>query len=45
MFPCVLFVNTQKAEIANIQQEIKENRVDMCVTSAKRSIVGVLILP
>ena len=45
IFPCVLFVNTQKAEIANMQQDIKENKVDTCVTNVKRSIVGVFMLP
>ena len=45
MFPCVLFVKTQKAEMANIEQESRENTVAICVTSAKRSIVGVFILP
>ena len=45
MFPCVLFVNTQKAAIAKMEEESKENKVAICVTSVKRSIVGVFILP
>lgn len=45
IFPCVLFVNTQKAGMANTEQESNENKVDTCVTSVNRSMVGVFMLP
>ena len=45
IFPCVLSVNTKYAEIANVQQDTNEITVEICVTFANRSNVGVLKLP
>lgn len=45
MFPWVLSVKTRYAETASVEQATSEMTVEMCVTVAKRSRVGVLKLP
>ena len=45
IFPCVLSVKTTYAEIANVQQATNEMTVEICVTFANLSKVGVLKLP
>ena len=45
MFPCVLSVKTTYADTASVMQAMREMKVDMCVTFAKRSMVGVRRLP
>lgn len=45
MFPCVLSVKTRYPEIASVQHATSDIAVEMCVTRAKRSSVGVRRLP
>lgn len=45
MFPCVLSVKTRYPEIASVQHATSDTAVEMCVTFAKRSSVGVRMLP
>ena len=45
MLPCVLSVKTRYADTASVMQATSEIRVEMCVTLAKRSRVGVRRLP
>lgn len=45
IFPWVLFVNTRNAEIASVQHATSDMAVDICVTFANRSSVGVRRLP
>jgi hypothetical protein len=45
IFPSVLSVNTTYAETANVVQATSEINVDMCVTLANLSKVGVRKLP
>ena len=45
MFPWVLSVNTTKADIAKVEQATNEINVDICVTLANLSSVGVRRLP
>jgi len=45
MLPCVLSVNTRKAEIASVQHATSDSAVEMWVTVANRSNVGVFRLP
>lgn len=40
MFPWVLLVKFQNAGMARVQQATSEMTVEICVTRAKRSIVG-----
>lgn len=45
IFPCVLSVKITNAEIANVEQATSDSAVDIWVTLAKRSNVGVFKLP
>jgi hypothetical protein len=45
IFPCVLSVKIENAEIASVEHASSDIIVEICVTWAKRSSVGVLRLP
>jgi hypothetical protein len=45
ILPCVLFVKTRNADIPSNKQAIMDTNVEICVTVAKRSSVGVFKLP
>jgi len=45
IFPCVLSVKTTYPEIARVQHAASDSSVEMCVTIANRSSVGVRRLP
>ena len=45
ILPCVLSVKTRYPDIANVQHATRDIAVEICVTFAKRSNVGVRRLP